>query len=80
MCIFVRMLTGRVVTLYVEPSDTVLLLKQKICEKEGIHPDAQRLIFGGKQLEDYTTLRDAEIGPSFTLHLVIRLRGGSTSC
>ncbi|KAF8821137.1 ribosomal-ubiquitin protein RPL40 [Cardiosporidium cionae] len=74
----VRTMGGKTIVLEgVREEDSIMQLKQKVEEKEGMPVDQQRLIAGGKQLEDHLTIRDYDLKEDSVLHLVLRLRGGT---
>lgn len=76
MQIFVMTLTGRTVSLIVDPEETIKSVKEKLKDKDGVPVNEQRLIYGGHQLEDSKTLSDYSILRDSTIHLVLKLPGG----
>ena len=67
MQIFVKTLTGKTITLEVEPNDSIDSIKYKVHEKEEIKPSMQRIVFAGKELNDNKTLSDYNIQKQFTV-------------
>ncbi|KAI7855661.1 hypothetical protein BDC45DRAFT_505579 [Circinella umbellata] len=76
MLIKVKTLTGKEIEIDIEPQDKISRIKERVEEKEGIPPQQQRLIFGGKQMADDSTATDYSIEGGSVLHLVLALRGG----
>jgi hypothetical protein len=74
--IFVKSLSGRTITIDFDSLDTVEQVKHGVQEKLGIPPEAQRLIYAGKQLEVGRTLADYGIQKNSTLNLVANMGGG----
>ena len=56
-------------TLEVEQGDSIDVVKEKIRDKTGFSPDAQRLFFGEKELENGRTMADYNIHKESTLRL-----------
>ncbi len=75
MTIFIQTRTGKtIITVDVEPDDTVENVKKKITDELGIPSDQQRLAFGDKILEDDNILSDYNILKDSTLQLILTLR------
>lgn len=73
--IYVKMMTGKTISLNVESLDTVVHVKALIQAHEGILVGQQRLICEGKQMEDGHTLSDYNIREGSVLHLILCCRG-----
>ena len=71
--LFVKTLAGKTVTVVIQPTDTILDVKQKIMEKEGVMVAHQCLICAGKQLENTRSIQDCGIQHQSVLHLVLRV-------
>ena len=73
---------AKAITLEVKPNDTIGNVKQMIEDTEGIpKSDQQRLMFGGRQLAEGSTLNDILDGYKsqdgcHTFHLVVSHRRG----
>ncbi|KAK9475829.1 ubiquitin-related domain-containing protein [Lipomyces japonicus] len=76
MLIKVKTLTGKEIELDIEPTDKIARIKERVEEKEGIPPSQQRLIYGGKQMNDEKPATEYNLEGGATLHLVLALRGG----
>ena len=75
MIIKVKTVTNRDLSLdTLEPSHTVLQLKEAIESSEGIPVIQQRLIFNGKPLQDELTIEASGISAGATVHMVLALR------
>ena len=74
--ILVKTLTGKTISLWVKPSDTIQDVKAKIKDGNDIPPDKQMLIFRGQQLNDGHTLSEYNIVMKSEIHVIVRERKG----
>ena len=73
MQIFLQRMTGKTITIDASPSDTILQIKEKFHDKEGLLPAQQCLLFAGRELEDDKTLSDYSIQKEATLNVIERV-------
>ncbi|CAF0964346.1 unnamed protein product [Rotaria sordida] len=73
--VFVKTLTGKMLTLKVNSSMNIATLKELIQNMEDVPSDQQRLVFAETQLEDERTLSDYNIQNKSTIHMVLHLQG-----
>ncbi|KAF8102638.1 hypothetical protein N665_0197s0002 [Sinapis alba] len=72
MQIFIKIFTGKTLTLEVQSSDTTCKIKEKIQDMEGIPTYQQMLVFRENTLEDCCTLATYNIQKNSTLHMILR--------
>ena len=77
--IFVKSLDGKSHTFYMEPQETIEILKCFIVLQIGMPINQQRLTNSSKSLEDRLTLADYNIRQDDTIYLFGRLRGGNNN-
>lgn len=74
--IFVKTRTEKILTIDIDKNDATEDLKFRIFMKCSVPPDAQRIIYSGKQLEDDKKIvDDYNLTNESTVHLVLRLTG-----
>jgi hypothetical protein len=80
LTLHIKTLTGKTISLYnIAPNATIEELKGVVEKREGIPVPQQRLIYAGKQLENFLTVAAYNIQTESTIHLVLALRGQPTS-
>ena len=72
--VFVKVLTGKTMTIDAHLDGTVGYLKKQIEDREGIPPSQQWIAWSGKIIQSNMTLDEYDIHKESTLHLVSRLR------
>lgn len=77
MQIIIKTLDGQKKPFLVNPSDTVLQLKQMLAEKTGIYVEMIKLIFQGAPLPDDRTLAECHVVENSTVHMVMQFRSSS---
>lgn len=73
--VHIKTLLGKIFHIDVLPNNTILNLKSRIQQQEGVPVNQQTLVFDGRQAENHQTLNSLNIVNGSTLHLVLKLRG-----
>ena len=70
-----KLLTGKISTMWVFPSTSIDEIMKIIQEEKGIPPDQQKLVFNSEELLEGHTLSDYKIYADTTLYIFLKLRG-----
>ena len=77
MLIHIHTVAGRKHSIDVEPTATILSIKEELQQREGISVVQQRLLYRGQNLGDEATIDSAHINAGDVLHMVLSLRAGN---
>ena len=69
--IFIKSLTGKIITVDIDETTTIMQIKEQIEEREGIPTYQQRLVCGGKELENNQVAKEAKMDQVPASHLLI---------
>jgi len=72
----IKTATGKIFIININPHETILKLKKQIYRSQDVSLDSQRIVYGGKQLEDHKRICDYNITNESIVHIILRLRGG----
>ena len=76
MLISIKTLSGRKISLDLEPTQKILDIKENLQEREGIPKEQIRLIYAGKVLNEEMKIEDANIQPGTIIMMMMHLKGG----
>jgi hypothetical protein len=68
---------GDVIEIDVPPQSSVAAVKREIASKKKIPASTVLLVYRGKQLDDDTSLEDANVGDYDKIYLITRTEGGN---
>ena len=74
--LFIETLTGTSFEMKVSPLETIVCIKAKLQQLEGIPISQQHLLYSNRELHNNTTLAESHIPDGATLTLVLSMRGG----
>jgi Ubiquitin family len=74
---FLSTLTGKTITVTVNPEGLVFQIFRRYEDREGVSSTDVRLIYASKQLQPDRLISDYGIGRNSTIHVVLRMLGGT---
>ena len=74
--VFVKVLTGKTISIKYNENMTIEQLKNIIFKREGIPIKEQNMVYAGKLLSNYNQIKDYNLKNDSVVHLVLKLRGG----